>query len=280
MNNISSTPSLRDRRRRVAGVSVTLSWPKSDAPVNGVTFLLPGAMISISEFNSVRDIIIEHNHLVVSTFMNVMWPLTNNHRKHAKDVKKIFDELKATFHDELRNISRYNLIGHSVGAKVSLLVASIIDSKRVKAVLALDPVDIGPTEFTKSRGSNLPLGDEVTQSDGEDGVIHVQKTSSDIQTTGKDKSGIDEAHQSIPIILTCTDGGLGIPESHNACAIHKFHPATTKCYRHKHAGHLAYYDNGGGKLAKMLMPDIGTKQGNQKARDAAYDLVRQLLRSE
>ena len=121
MNAISSTPSHRQERRRVAGVSVTLSWPttKSDAPVHGVTFLLPGAMISISEFNSVRDVIIEHNHLVVSTFMNVMWPLTNNHRKHAKDVKKIFDELKATFHDELRNISRYNLIGHSVGAKVS-----------------------------------------------------------------------------------------------------------------------------------------------------------------
>lgn len=248
-----------------------MSWPTSDAPVHGVTFLLPGAMISISEFNSVRDIIIEHDHLVVSTFMNVMWPLANNHRKHAKDVKKIFDELKATFQNELRNISRYNLIGHSVGAKVSLLVASIIDSKRVKAILALDPVDIGPTEFTKSKGSNLPLGDEVTQSDGEDGVIHIQKTS--------DETGIDEAHHSIPIILTCTDGGLGIPKSHNACAIHEFHPAT-KCYRHEHAGHLCYYDHGGGKMAKMLMPDIGTKEGNQKARDDAYNLVRQLLQSE
>ena len=271
----------RTEHRRVAGVNVSLCRPSmSNTPIKGVSFLLPGAMISISEYDSLRDVIIAQNHLVVSTFMNVVWPMSSNHRKHAKDVKNIFDELKATFYDELESINTYSLIGHSVGAKVALLVSSIIDSKRVAAILALDPVDINPVEFTKSAGSNLPLGDEDgTESSEDEEFVHIVKMPNNQTITCKGDSGKDEAHQSLPIIiLTCTDGGLGIPKSHNAMGIHKFHPDTTKCYRHEHAGHMAYCDHGGGSIAKYLMPDVGTKEGNQKARDAAYDLIRQLLR--
>lgn len=277
---------------RVAGVNVTLSWParSSDAPISGVSFLLPGAMISISEYDSLRDVITAQNNLVVSTFMNVLWPLTNNHRKHAQNVKNIFDELKSIFYNELKSVSKYSLIGHSVGGKVALLVASIIDTERVLAVLALDPIDFNPVEFSKPKGANLPLGDEGadfhTMDAGnknckhDEEVVHVvRKKHQEKQTiTGEDESGHDRVHRNIQIILTYTDGGRGIPKAHNASAIHKFHPVTTKCYYHKNAGHMAYCDDGGGWFADKVMPNVGTKEGNQKALATAHDLIRQMLR--
>ena len=65
-----------------------------------------------------------------------------------------------------------------------LLLASIIDPQRVSALLALDPVDMNPVEFSNEKGSNLPLSED---------------------TKGKEK-------RRIPIILlTCTDGGRGYP---------------------------------------------------------------------
>ena len=36
-------------------------------------------------------------------------------------------------------------------------------------------------------------------------------------------------------------------------------------------------DNGGGKLAGKLMPDVGTKEGNEQAREAAHTLIKQIL---
>ena len=47
------------------------------------------------------------------------------------------------------------------------------------------------------------------------------------------------------------------------------------CYRHN----MAYCDNGGGWAGK-LMPDVGTKMGNEKAKVAAQELIRKLLSSE
>lgn len=130
----------------VAGVNVTLSWPSSSvdngihdaslisltppsSPLKGVVFLLPGAMISISEYNNIRNVILEQNQLVVSLYMNVLWPIRNNHRKHAKNVKKVFDGLKSIYKEELSKINMYTIIGHSVGGKVGLLVASIMKVK-------------------------------------------------------------------------------------------------------------------------------------------------------
>ncbi len=111
---------------KVAGINTTLTWPsplpdgnnESTQPPQGVTFLLPGAMISISQYSNLRDVILEQQHLVVSLFMNPLLPLCDNHRRHAKDVKRVFDGLKSMYHDQLANISRYNIVGHSMGGKV------------------------------------------------------------------------------------------------------------------------------------------------------------------
>lgn len=268
----------REERLRLAGIKVTLSWPSKEPKAKGVTFLLPGSMIKISEYNGLRDVILQQNHLVIRFFINVLYPFRNNHRKHAEDVKDIFDSIQALYPNLLPN--SYSIVGHSVGATIGLLVASIVDRTRVSAVLALDPVDINPIEFTNARGHNLPLDDDddddddipdstcmgsfTCQFDHEDDIVHVYHH----------RKGIEE-HKHLPIVLTCTDGGLGIPKSHDAEAIHKLHPATL-CYHHNHAGHMAYCDHGGGWAGK-LMPDVGTKDGNEKARIAAHKLIREFL---
>lgn len=269
----------REERKRLAGVDVTLSWPSSAdgaVPPQGVTFLLPGANIKISEYNGLRDVIVGQQHLVVGLYINVLWPLVNNHRKHAQDVKQIFDALVAK-HTHLP--PSYSVVGHSAGGKIALLVASIVDPQRVSAVLSLDPVDLNPVEFSNEKGSNLPLDDGaedgaegaigplgVFSGDGPEDAVHVVVRRGD---------GTGEHETRTPLVLTCTDGGRGIPEQHNAAAIHRLHPMT-RYYRHAHAGHLAYCDNGGG-FARLLVPDVGTKEGNEKAREAAHDLIREIL---
>ncbi|KAL3922745.1 MAG: hypothetical protein SGILL_002036 [Bacillariaceae sp.] len=258
-----------EETKRIAGVSVVLTWPSSaskDTPVKGVTFLITGAMVSISEYNGLRDIILEKKHLVVGLFMNPLWPLRNNHRRKAEDVKNVFQELRSSMErDESMQLpDSYSIVGHSMGGKVSLLVASVADPEHVTAVLALDPVDINPVEFTNEDGPNLPLSNDKS----------------------KDTSGSDEGHgmttpttalssRHISIVLTCTDGGKGIPKAHNGEAIHKLHPSTTY-YRHEHAGHMCYCDHGGGWAGK-LMPDVGSPEGNEAARKSAKELIRKLL---
>ena len=147
-----------------------------------------------------------------------------------------------------------------MGGKVALLCASIVDSTHVKAVLALDPVDINPVEFTNENGNNLPLNDN--------------DDSADMQST----NATTTASKHIPISVTCTDGGRGISKLHDGSAIHRLHPHTAY-HRHEHSGHMAYCDHGGGWAGK-LMPDIGTPEGNAAARKAAHELIRQMMLSE
>ena len=276
------SPALKVERVRLAGVKTTITWPAEEA--KDVVFLLPGAMVSISEYNSLRDVILQQNHVVVSFFVNVLYPFRNNHRYHAQNVAKIFDALLIRYSDRGLHSSSYGIVGHSCGAKVGLLVASIVDPSRVSFVVALDPVDMNPIEFTNAKGSNLPLDDDEDidynvnpradcQEDesGDDSFVRVKR---------QHQAGADDidTHVHIPLAITCTDGGLGISKDHDGEAIHKFHPAT-KCYRHTNAGHMSYCDNGGGWAGK-LMPDVGTKEGNEKAKVAAQDIIRKLLSSK
>ena len=286
------SPAPNVERVRLAGVKTTITWPPEVKDINnGVVFLLPGAMVSISEYDTLRDVTLQHNHVVVSFFVNVLYPFRNNHRCHAQNVAKIFDAFLVRYSDRglpgsSSSSSSYGIVGHSCGAKVGLLVASIVDPSRVSFVVALDPVDINPIEFTNAKGSNLPLDDDKDdkkpymyadcQEDEscDDSFVRVKRQH---QAGSDDRPTSRDTHVHIPLAITCTDGGLGISKDHDGEAIHKLHPATM-CYRHKDAGHMAYCDNGGG-WAGMLMPDVGTKEGNEKAKVAAQEIIRELLSS-
>ena len=98
-----------------------------------------------------RVILAEQGRWVVSFFVDVLFPIRNNHQAQAEKVRKIFDAFRA-YHPEIPNF--YSIVGHSVGATIALLVAGERDIDRVDTVIALDPVDQLPTRFTNETGPN------------------------------------------------------------------------------------------------------------------------------
>lgn len=238
-----SNPITSEEYRTIEGVSVTISTPDGEVTPSGVTFLLPGAMISISEYASTIDVLLSRGQFVLSLFINVIVPFKDNHRAHARKIRTIFD----TFHREHPYLpNRYNIVGHSVGGKIALLVAALYDTDRVDKVIALDPVDQKPPEFTNTGddGNNLKIP-TVAQSH----------------------------HRTI--LMTLTDGGRGISKDHNADAIHVLNSTTTTLVRHVGAGHMAYTDHGGG-MPGLMMPG-GTEQSNRSAREGAHNLIRAII---
>lgn len=226
--------------RKINGVSVTVSYPAHGIP-SGVTFLLPGAMINVKEYASTRDVLLSRGQIVLSMYINVMVPFRENHRKHAQRIKSIFDAFREDHRPDVPPF--YNIVGHSVGGKIALLVASLYDSERVNVIIALDPVDENPSEFTAG---------------GRTGEVVALK--------------IPLTKSSSPAILTLTDGGRGISKEHNAKALHDANPTTTDLVRHEGAGHMAYTDNGGGMVG-LLMPGKD-EAADKAARERAHDLIR------
>jgi len=47
--------------------------------------------------------------------------------------------------------AQYNIVGHSIGGKVALMLAAKFDIDNVKKIIALDPVDSNPRELTEPR---------------------------------------------------------------------------------------------------------------------------------
>lgn len=221
---------------KIDGELVTISTPTNYKP-SGVTFLLPGAEIGVEEYNSHRDVLIAKRQIVLSFFINVLWPLKDNHRIRAKQVKHIFDNCHKQLFPYLPEL--YNIVGHSVGGKIALLVPVLYDPNRVQTIIALDPVDQAPTEFTNTNGDeNLSLFRLVSST----------------------------------IIMTCTDGGCGISADHNAEAIHKINLNNTILVRHNGAGHMAYTDHGGRCLGDICPK--GTPEGDKAAWNGAHELIR------
>lgn len=249
------------RRVTLAGVAVTISEPEN---ATGVTFLLPGAMQSESSYASTRRVLHQQQaQIVISFYINV---LTNKtHDDYAMDVPHI---LKAYLQDSYCNgknkknkkfLSSYNIVGHSVGGKIALLVAtnhpSMQDDNnklpRLYTVLALDPVDDRPPEFTnQDEEQNRSLTDALRR------VHTLRVTFCDSTPT------------------------WAIPVSHNAAAIVEHNPqvaADDILVVHKNAAHMAYTDNHErGSFMGWLMRG-GTKEGNQAALDDAHALIRRFV---
>uniref|UniRef100_A0A7S4JMH4 Chlorophyllase n=1 Tax=Odontella aurita TaxID=265563 RepID=A0A7S4JMH4_9STRA len=228
---------MTEENATIGGVKVTISRP--DNPT-GVTFLLPGSMIPLSEYKTTKNVLLGKNQWVLSFYINVMWPPCNNHLAQVNKVRRVFEAFRE-IHPQLPNC--YNVVGHSVGAKVALLLRALPDNSEVLTCIALDPVDQNPAEFTNTDGAgnlSIPCADPCA------------------------------------VTMTLTNGGKGISMAHNAWAIHGRNPKTF-LVRHEDAGHLAYTDNGGGTIARMAIPDIGSKEGNEAARNGAHQLIRKLI---
>jgi pimeloyl-ACP methyl ester carboxylesterase len=150
-------------------------------------------------------------------------------------VRNIFDAYQALHQVNFEN---YSIVGHSVGAKIALVVACHSDIFRVSTVISLDPIDMNPAEFTSG---NIKLAD---------------------------------ATASLYIAWACA-GGAGISARNNPKAIYETNPASlTSFVQYQNAGHMAFTDNGGG-LPGMLMRS-GSKEGNKRAHAETLQLVETL----
>jgi len=223
-------------RVRIAGETVHLF--KNDYEAAGVTFLLTGAQIPLTEYKSIIEILLMQNQLVVGIHINLL-SIKSNQRKKAQKIKEMFDVLKNDY-PFLPN--KYYIVGHSVGAQVALLVASSYDKERVSVILALDPIDLLETSFTNKDEQN-----------------ELDVTLVDLPTK---------------IVMTLTDCGDGFSDEHNAVAITKRNPnASISLVRHQNAGHMAYTDNGGGLFGKRG----GTSEGNDYAKNDVKRLILELI---
>jgi len=225
----------------IAGVSgVQVSVPKDTSPTC-VTFLLPGSLVKIDEYNSTRDVLVEHGQVVISFHINVF---SKSHSKFAQDVANIFQEYQST-HQELAD--KYNVVGHSVGAKIALILAAEVDPTHVNVIISLDPVDEKPVQFTKKNtDDNLTLKDAEARA----------------------------------VIITWATGtsSFSVNPAHNAEAVFKANESFDRVeplVRHENAGHFAYTDTGGGMPGWMMRG--GTEAGNKAAREDAHAIIRRVI---
>ena len=84
------------------------------------------------------------DHVVIGFFVNVLNPPRNNHRIKAERIRQIYQELCGEF-----RVKKYDIVGHSIGGKIALLAAALYDEEGwIRNIVALDPVDQSPSEFT------------------------------------------------------------------------------------------------------------------------------------
>ena len=220
-------------RQEVAGIRVYVKRPPRN-PV-GLTFVLTAANVPFSNYHSITDALLELDHVVVGYYINVASPPWKNHRIKAQDVYDMFEELRKEF----TMITKYNIVGHSVGGKIALMVAALHNSdKSLQVVVALDPVDQNPVEFTnKNTKNNLSLTDT-----------------------------------DVDIVMTFTDNGFFISKDHNARAINQFY-RNCEIVLHRNAAHMAYCDADGGLSWKNCIL-CGNRDRDATIKDQALDLIK------
>jgi len=222
-----------ETKRQISGVSVALTYPKKP---KGITFILSGANLGIDNYDSIKDTLVERGHLVVGFYINVLLPPWKNHRNKANKVKEIFRQLQNEF-----GIKNYSVIGHSIGGKIALLVAALHNSDNsLYYVLALDPVDQTPAEFTNG-SSNLSLTDLG------DVVIYVTYTD---------------------------NASVLMSEEHDGKSIQKCN-RNIKLISHKGAGHLVYCDGQVGSLSWANACPEGNGFKNRAVKEEILEFIKQ-----
>lgn len=130
---------------------VVISKPPGSRPT-GITVLLPGTLLKLARYASTRDALLAQKQLVIGfKTLNPLPLIGKSHPKMAKDVRDVvnavcnLDDSYKPFRDN------YNIVGHSLGGKVALMVAAKYDQDNVNVVIAMDPVDDKPMELTYPR---------------------------------------------------------------------------------------------------------------------------------
>ena len=210
-------------RQIVADQPVVIFRPKRQQ--KGMTFVITAANIPLSKYVSIINALTSSDRVVVGFFVNALKPLLGNHRAKAEKIHDIFLELK----DEFR-VLQYDIIGHSIGGKISLLTAALYDRDNyIRNIIALDPVDQSPVEFTRHHNTST-----TPQDRGGENNTKRKRGRTNLSLT---KSKAD-------ITLTFTDTGYFIDKKHNAREIQANNP-NVKLVLHRSSCHMYIVMKGG-----------------------------------
>mmetsp|Transcript_15670 Transcript_15670/g.26439 ORF Transcript_15670/g.26439 Transcript_15670/m.26439 type:complete len:316 (-) Transcript_15670:21-968(-) len=235
-------------RRDVAEQPVVIYRPKRK--VVGMTFLVTAANMPISKYTSIINALTSVDHVVVGIYVNAITLNRNAHRMKAEAIPHIFEQLKSEF-----RVNKYDIVGHSVGGKIALVTAALFDSEvnQIRSIVALDPVDQHPVEFTNDLLKQAMLG-------GSNG--------------DSKKSNLSLASSKADITVTFTDCGGIVGKKHHAREIQKKNP-TIKLVLHRNAGHMVYCDDGGVLSWKSLMGKGQSADRNDAVKAEALHLIKE-----
>lgn len=113
----------------------------------------------------------------------------------AQDVVNVVESVCALEEYAKFRDKKYNIVGHSLGGKVALMVAAKDDKDNINVIITMDPVDDKPQELTARRGPPTTdlKGTKAKQ-------IHLlQSTNKDVWTPpqGKNATAIKETYPTI-----------------------------------------------------------------------------------
>lgn len=240
-------------RREVAGQPVVIYRPKRK--IVGLTYLVTAANMPISKYTSIINALTSADHVVVGIYVNAITLNRQAHRQKAEAIPRIFEELKSEF-----KVKKYDIVGHSVGGKIALVTAALFDSEQnlLRNIIALDPVDQHPVEFTNDILKQAMVGGSKPQTNDKNSK----------------KSNLSLASSKADITLTFTDCGGIVGKKHHAREIQKKNP-TVKLVLHRNAGHMVYCDDGGVLSWKALMAKGQSADRNDAIKSEALQLIKE-----
>lgn len=198
----------------------------------GITVFLPGTMLKLEDYSSTYDVLVEQNQIVIGFEKMNPFPIVGrSHEKMAEDVAKVVQEFLA-LEGNTSLPAKYNIVGHSLGAKVSLMVAAKYDIDSVNIIIALDPVDDKPRELTAPR-----LSPKTKLSDSKAEEIHLFQS---------EKGG---------------DGLIPLcPADRNASVVKELYPdQITSLEINAGSGHMSYRDTDTDDASKSARESVHAK---------------------
>jgi pimeloyl-ACP methyl ester carboxylesterase len=212
---------------------------KPEGKPAGITVFLPGTLIPLKKFKSTYEVIVNQNQIVIA--FNKLNPFTSTHDKMAEKVAGVVKEFRAL--EENANLLpgvKYNIVGHSLGGKVCLMVAAKFDIENVNRIIALDPVDDKPQELTGASPKTILSNSEAEE-------IHLFQS----------ENGGDR-----------TFFGLGpplCPSDRNAAVVNELYPDQITSFEiNKGAGHMSYLDT-------------STESVDEEARTVVHAMIRKVI---
>ena len=243
-------PENAERRTLLDGQQIIIYRPSPRSKVSGLTFVITAANLPLSKYASIISALNSADHVVVGLYINALNPLQVNklHRMKAERIASMFHELSDEF-----KVNQYDIVGHSVGGKIALLAAALYDDENlIRKILALDPVDQTPVEFTNDSAMKQAM----------------QKDSA------KGRSNLSLSKSKADIVITCTESGYFVSAKHNGREIQKNNPSA-KLIMHRNSCHMVYTDDGGTISWKALMGNGTSSDRNQAVKDETLQLIKE-----